>query len=83
MNSKGTPKTLDEAILNGLLNATGRPADEAVKVIQGHVTDFLNQHFTSAYMRVDLEHWSTKDVLNQLAYKIGLKVPEGTKEKKS
>ena len=42
MNTKGTPKTLNEAIENGLLDKTGY-RDTAT--IEKHVIDFLAQRF--------------------------------------
>lgn len=49
--SRGTPKTLPEAIANGLDSSMARPDAEAKALaVQPHVRDFLAQKFTQAML---------------------------------
>lgn len=47
-HDKGTPKTLIEAIQNGLGDGNPRNHEEASEIIRLHVKDFLAQHFMTA-----------------------------------
>lgn len=44
----GTPKTLTEAILNGL---DDKGVDLTTSLIQAHIRDFLSQKFNVAYLK--------------------------------
>ena len=54
MNTKGTPKTLNESIMNGVfecMDANINPATEqGSKVIEKHVRDFLANKFSGPLM---------------------------------
>lgn len=69
MPNNGTPKTLTEAIRNGILDATGekeaaqledRPALFLDQVIHNHVKDYLSQAFNVAELKgmSVMELWS-------------------------
>lgn len=60
----GTPKTLREAISNGLTNLVF--ADDSAEHIEDHVRDYLSQHFATAM----LEHPGCDTILSKLWEKI-------------
>lgn len=53
--TNGTPKSLIEAIQNGIEEAgIDAPAEVAAKIAKRHIRDFLSQKFAVGLMRADL-----------------------------
>lgn len=74
---RGTPKTLKEAIQNGVDEFDEQPFEEGeeirkedlVTVVQAHVTDFLAQKLFAAAMKAELKPEGFKEKEMHLLYK--------------
>lgn len=52
-NKRGTPKTLKQAIENGLDDVKNNPGMDAAEIIKAHVRDRLAQRFSAAMFTHD------------------------------
>jgi hypothetical protein len=55
LNSAGTPRTLREAIANGLRQHCPNASTKLVDTLESHVMDYLNQKFTTAMLNEKVE----------------------------
>jgi len=67
----GTPKTLEDAIGNGLVE--GHLTGMFNAAVKKHVVDFMRQKFGAAYLRMEEPGVNPMSVLEQLAFDTGVK----------